>query len=142
MCIRDRTDRCATALEEILAGQEGVASYTSRVGEPAFFGIPVEGGNANKAQIKVFVEPHRKNESAAIAAALQQKAAAMDEDARISFSRASLLDISGLETNLELTLSLIHICGGPDQSLLSLAGKPLFSSAEVPLGQRSEQQAR
>lgn len=100
----DQTDRCATALEEILAGQEGVASYTSRVGEPAFFGIPVEGGNANKAQIKVFVEPHRKNESAAIAAALQQKAAAMDEDARISFSRASLLDISGLETNLELTV--------------------------------------
>lgn len=102
----EQTDRCVSALEKILAGQEGVATFTSRIGEPVFFGIPVEGGNANKARIGVVVEPHLKDKSAAITAAVQEKAAEMiNEEARISFGRASLLDISGLETNLELTVS-------------------------------------
>jgi len=101
----EQTSRCVTAVEEILAGQAGVALFTSRIGEPAFFGIPLEGGNANQAKIKVSVEPHLKNKSSAIAAAVQEKIAAVSGEARFSFGRASLLDLSGLETNLELTVS-------------------------------------
>ena len=82
-----------------------MALFTSRIGEPAFFGIPLEGGSANQAKIKVSVEPHLKNESSAIAAAVQEKIAAVSGEARFSFGRASLLDLSGLETNLELTVA-------------------------------------
>jgi len=101
----EQTASCVEAVEKILAGQEGVASFASRIGEQAFFGLPLEGGGANRAEIKVFVEPQRKRECAAIAAAVQEKAAAIGDAASFSFGRISLLDLSGLETSLELTVS-------------------------------------
>jgi HAE1 family hydrophobic/amphiphilic exporter-1 len=99
-----QTDQYVSQLEAILAETDGVSFFTSHVGETEFFGLPISGGVANQARIKVSTDPGRRQSFTAIMSEVKAKAGALPGEARVTFTRESLLDITGLDSNLELVI--------------------------------------
>ena len=103
-----RTDAFIKQLEEIVARQEGVESYSTRVGESDLFGITMESGVTNKGQIRVMVDPAYSHAMERIIADIRKEASTLRDDAEIYFRRESLMDTTGLDIRLEIIIQ------GPD----------------------------
>ncbi len=97
-----RTDSVVKQVEQALAGMDAVSDFFTRVGENQFFGLPLEGGNANKARIWVHASEEWAGRLAEVIREVRKEVEPLLEKGQAVFTRESLLDATGLETKLEL----------------------------------------
>lgn len=106
----EKTDACAAQVEAIVEQLDGVASFSTQIGEQQLFGIAIESGIANRARIRVQVPPEKAGEIEEMIAALGEKAApVLPEEAALSFKRESIMDTTGFSIGLEIMVQ------GPEQ---------------------------
>lgn len=98
------TDSFTREMEELVSRQEGVRSFSTRVGESGFFGVSMDAGSTNRAQIRVVMEDRHKDKMDDIIAHLRKEADSILEEGEIFFQRESLLDATGLDVRVEIVI--------------------------------------
>ena len=132
------TDQYAAEIEKNLEARPEIASYTVQIGSSGFMGMPGGGGggSTNRAEIRVEVEPGHVGEIDRVIEEVREQVLALDWDAEVNVNRESLLDASGLETTLDLTVSgreLDTVINLADRAAQVLEQNPAFSDIQSSL---------
>ncbi len=99
-----QTDQVVSQVEHSLTDLEQVSHFSAQVGETQFFGLPLEGGTANKARVRIHVKKEWADRMEAVIHETRDRIEPLLEEAHVIFTRESLLDTTGLEMKLELTV--------------------------------------
>lgn len=106
------TDSFIKQLEKIVEKQEGIETYSTRVGESSMFGISMDSGVSNQGRIRVIVDPGHTFRIDQITEEIRTEALSLRDDVEIYFQRESLLDATGLDVRLEIIIQ------GPEMEVI------------------------
>lgn len=134
--IMSATDSYVSEVESILNRKQEVESFSTQIGSAGFVGIPGEGGVSNEAQVRVAIDPQYVGEIDRIMADVRSEMSAIGVEAQATFTRESLLDAAGLETQLDLVVSgddLQEVIALTRKAELLLEEHPAFSDIQSSL---------
>ncbi len=124
----EQTDSCAGQIEDIVEQLEGIASFTTQIGEQQLFGIAIESGIANRARIRVAVQPEEADNIETMITAVQEQAAGvLPDEAELSFKRESIMESTGFSMGLE-----IMVQGPEQQQVMALSEQIAAKLKELP----------
>lgn len=125
----ERTDSLVSAVEDILAQKEEVASFSARIGGSRFMALP-GGGVSNEARIRAEIDPRHLGEIDRVIEEVRRAVELLPFEAEATFSRETVLDTAGLQTSLDLVISgddLGRIISITEEAVAILTEHPQFS---------------
>lgn len=130
------SDAYAAEVETILENKEDLISYSTTVGGGGFMGMPGGGGSTNQVRIRAEVDPDAVQIIDQIIEDVRRDVTDLSGTTNVTVSRESLLDTTGLETSLSITISgsdLDIITEITEQAVLLLKQNTNFSDVQSSL---------